>query len=107
MPDVLAKNIESLCAKKGITINAMLKNCSLPSSTFRNITMGSKPSFDKVEKIADYFGVSVDYLLGRTDEPQPPAELPVALHAPKGYDKLTDEERMFIDEMIKKYTENR
>lgn len=102
MPDVLAKNIESLCAEKGVTINAMLKDCSLPSSTFRNITMGSKPSFDKVEKIADYFGVSVDYLLGRETQ-----QVPVALSRPKGYDKLTDEERKFIDDMIEKYTKDR
>ena len=28
------------------------------------------PSIDKVHKVADYFNVSVDYLLGRTDKPE-------------------------------------
>ena len=31
---------------------------------------GSTPSFDMLQKIADFFEVSVDYLLGRTDERQ-------------------------------------
>lgn len=29
----------------------------------------SNPSIDKVQKVADYFHVSVDYLLGRTNNP--------------------------------------
>ena len=29
----------------------------------------SIPSGDKIEKVADYFNVSTDYLLGRTDNP--------------------------------------
>mgnify|MGYP000929801293 CR=1 FL=1 len=30
----------------------------------------STPSGDKIEKVADYFNVSTDYLLGRTDNPK-------------------------------------
>ena len=30
-----------------------------------------KPSADALSKLADYFDVSVDYLLGRTDDPEP------------------------------------
>lgn len=29
----------------------------------------SKPSVDKLQAVADYFHVSTDYLLGRTDDP--------------------------------------
>ena len=28
-----------------------------------------KPSYDKIEKLADFFDVSTDYLLGRSDIP--------------------------------------
>ena len=31
---------------------------------------GSVPSVDKIAQIADYFGCSVDYILGRTNEPK-------------------------------------
>ena len=34
-------------------------------------TGGSEPDNKTLEKIADFFGVSVDYLLGRDDEPRP------------------------------------
>lgn len=83
----------------------MLKECGLPSSTFRNITQGAKPSYDKIAVIADYFDVSGDYLLGRVDDPH--GEIVVALSTPKGYDKLTDEEKNFINAMIEKYTKDR
>lgn len=31
---------------------------------------GSQPSFEMLQKIADYFGVSSDYLIGRTNNPR-------------------------------------
>lgn len=33
----------------------------------------SNPSIDKISKIANYFDVSTDYLLGNTDDPSPVA----------------------------------
>ncbi len=32
------------------------------------VNMRSMPNFDNLLKLADYFGVSVDYLMGRTDD---------------------------------------
>lgn len=104
MSNELASKIESLCKQNNVTINAMLKECGLPSSTYRNIVTGSKPSFDKVEKIADYFDVSVDYLLGRVDSPAVP-EVPVALSSPQGYDNLTDEQKELIQSLIDQYNQ--
>ena len=37
----------------------------------------SSPSVEKVQKVADYFNVSVDYLLGRTDDPKGVAEVQI------------------------------
>jgi len=34
-------------------------------------TKGTQPSFESLFKIADYFNVSIDYLLGRTDIKEP------------------------------------
>lgn len=38
-----------------------------------------EPSLDTLEKLADYFGVSLDYLFGRTDLATPPPELDIPL----------------------------
>ena len=37
-------------------------------------TGGSEPDNKTLEKIADYFNVSIDYLLGRDDTPRPRTE---------------------------------
>lgn len=33
-------------------------------------TKGKEPNYDTLKKLADFFNVSIDYLLGRTDEKQ-------------------------------------
>jgi len=45
----------------------MLKKCELSKSTVDNLKKGSMTSAKTLSKIADYFDVSVDYLLGNTD----------------------------------------
>ena len=38
---------------------------------YQKIEYGNiKPKYDKIELLADYFEVSTDYLLGRSDNPQ-------------------------------------
>ena len=40
-------------------------------NTIKRYEMGTqKPSMDALISIADYFGVSIDYLLGRSDYPK-------------------------------------
>lgn len=65
-----ANRIKELCDKNNISINKMLTESGAGARTYHNILAGSHPSTDKASKIADYFNVSVDYLLGRTDNPE-------------------------------------
>lgn len=45
----------------------------IPASTFSDWKKGkSSPKIEKLQKIADYFNVSLDYLLGKTDISNPP-----------------------------------
>lgn len=49
----------------------------LPRETYRNYETGARqPDQELLIKIADYFDVSIDYLLGRSDERQPTASPP-------------------------------
>ena len=62
-----------LIRNSGKSENALEKAIGLAQSSIKNWRNGkSKPSLEAVSKIADYFGVSVDYLLGKTDDPTPP-----------------------------------
>lgn len=56
--------IKDLCEKKNTTLIGLEREVSLGRGTIRNWDKNS-PSMDKVQKVADYFHVSVDYLLGR------------------------------------------
>ena len=56
--------IEELCMQKGINVTKLCKDCKIPRSTLSDYKKGRIKSLsaDTVCKIADYFGVSVDYI---------------------------------------------
>ena len=63
----ISKRIKTIAEKQKIQIKAMLEEYGLGINTLSNMNSGRMPLSDTVAKIADYLGVSVDYLLGRTD----------------------------------------
>ncbi len=65
---LLVSNIQKLCNERGTTVNQMLQECNLHKSTIDHMKKEnpSIPSIDKIFTIAEYFNVSVDYLLGYT-----------------------------------------
>lgn len=70
--------ILALCKAQKISKNKLLTDLNLNKSAFLNWeNRGNIPSGDVVAKIADYFHVSTDYLLGRTDDPQPVGAAPI------------------------------
>lgn len=67
MDNILYERIKSLCRRKGVTISQLESELGFGSSSIKKWEKTSSPSFDKIKKVADYFGVSTDYLAGRTD----------------------------------------
>lgn len=66
----LAILIKSIAKSKNITIKEMLTNCKLSINTLSSMQSGGYfPRVEALAKIADYLDCSVDYLLGRTDNP--------------------------------------
>ena len=63
------QKIKELCHKKSISFNRLEKECGLTRQIIEK-WQTSEPSALKLAKVADYFDVSVDYLLGRTENPK-------------------------------------
>ena len=58
------------CRKSETTQKAMAEYLGVSERAYQHYEAGTRePNFDLTVKIADYFKVSVDYLLGRTDNP--------------------------------------
>lgn len=54
--------IKELCTQRGISIYRLEKDLGFSSCSICKWKTSS-PSVDKVQKVADYFGVTVNYLL--------------------------------------------
>ena len=66
--DVFAERIKSLINEKGINIQKFSKALSIPASTISDwINKKTTPSIENIPKIAMYFQVTADYLLGLID----------------------------------------
>lgn len=66
----LANTIKLLCKDKKLTVKSLLENCKINRNFMYDLEKKAQaPSADKLEAIADYLDCSVDYLLGRTDNP--------------------------------------
>lgn len=73
--NTLLDRLSSLCESKSLSINQMLKSADLATSVVDNIKRGRIPSVDKMDTIASFFDCSIDYLLGRTNNPKVNVEI--------------------------------
>lgn len=67
---IVANRIKVYSKNKGISLKTLLEKCALGSNTFSHMLHGKSIAFDSLAKIADCLDCSVDYLLGRTDNPE-------------------------------------
>lgn len=65
----IANRIKTLSKTKGISLKVMLSDCQLGINTISQMSKGNDMLSKNLAKIADYLDCSVDYLLGRTDNP--------------------------------------
>ena len=62
------ERIKELAKKKGKSLNRIEEDLGWSRNTLYSLKV-NKPSAARLEALADYFEVSVDYLLDRTDNP--------------------------------------
>ena len=60
---MLYERIKELCRQNGTSINALEKDCGFGRGSISKIDK-HKPSNEKLQKIAEYLGVTVDQLTG-------------------------------------------
>ncbi|MFZ6148085.1 helix-turn-helix domain-containing protein [Enterococcus avium] len=61
------ERIKKLADKQGKSINDVENDLGYSKNTLYRLKK-NKPGAEKLEELADYFDVSIDYLLGRTDK---------------------------------------
>jgi len=57
----------SLCAQRNLSVTTVLKDLGLSPSKGTQWKRGAMPSSKNLAKLAEYFDVSVDYLLGKDE----------------------------------------
>lgn len=108
----LYNTLSELCSQQGVTGYRMCKDLGLALSTMTDLKKGRKKGFSAeiAAKIANYFGVSVDYLLGNTDIKKASGEKPEGIVEDEDNDivlfnrearKMTPEQRKKLLEMAK------
>lgn len=72
---ILYERLFALCQERGITAYRMCKDTGVQPSVMTDLKMGRRQTVkaETAAKIAAYFGVSVDYLLGNEEKEKPTA----------------------------------
>lgn len=113
------EKVKALAKKQGLSLNQLEERLGYSKNTLYGLKT-SIPKSDRIEELADYFNVSTDYLLGRTDNPNIARDTYVT---PSGKEMdlaqladgvmlfdgkpLTEEEKITIQGIIKGYLDSR
>ena len=66
-----AKRLRIIRKKKGLTQKQLAVEVGASERGIQSYEIGERnPPFDQLITLADYFDVSIDYLVGRTDKPE-------------------------------------
>lgn len=63
------EKIKELAKKRGVNLQKVSEDLGFSTNYLYSLKNKKTPSAEHIAKIADYFNVSTDYLLGRTDNP--------------------------------------
>ena len=86
------EKIKELAQKQGISLQKVAEDLGY-SINYLYTLKEKTPKSDRLQEIADYFNVSTDYLLGRTDNPAIAGDSHV--NEPDDIDKIIDHAMLF------------
>lgn len=67
---IFSDRLRSLRTEKSNTQVEVAKSVNMAERAYQRLEAGNKPNYDNLIAIADYFNVSLDYLVGRSDDPK-------------------------------------
>lgn len=99
---VFIVQLEQLCNQKGISVTNFIKNeLHMSTGNLGSWSNGGTPGLKTLNRIAEYFNVSTDYLLGKEKSPELPGdENDPWLLARKKLDTLPADQRQRIYKVI-------
>ncbi|MCJ0602231.1 helix-turn-helix domain-containing protein [Enterococcus cecorum] len=109
---MLLDRVDGLINEHSMTRAELERKTGLSAGSIRNWNK-SIPSVDKLKKVADYFDVSVDYLLDRTEQKAIESDMDTKLERmmdnAMSYDgkPISDEDRPIIKGILKAYFDNK
>ncbi|MDL2224645.1 helix-turn-helix domain-containing protein [Eubacteriales bacterium OttesenSCG-928-M02] len=98
--------LQAICESNNTTPTTVAKELGFGNSTATSWKNGAKPSAEAVTKLANYFNVSTDYLLGRTDAPQGFSIVATSLDGTSLSD-LTEDELAALEAYLRVYRDGK
>lgn len=112
--DIIVQRVREQRMKLGLTQQQLAFDTGLSIGGIQSIEIGrAKPNIDTLVKLADRFGCTADYLLGRTDDPKGTTRVrwsdihnlhlePIA----QFFDKIGDDEGQWFRNWTEKFPNN-
>ena len=109
---MFSERLKELRKNMGYTQKEIAEQIGTSQPSYQNWEKGSrKPSRETIQKLADFFNVSTDYLLCQTDIPNSTleADIDTAIDNSVAYDgtPITDNDREIIKNFLKDYFANK
>ncbi|WP_270287446.1 helix-turn-helix domain-containing protein [Enterococcus faecalis] len=107
------ERVKTLAKNRSKTMKQVTLDLGYSENYFYSLKSGKQPSAEKLKELADYFNVSVDYLLGRTENPNPVDKnqltIEEALSSVMSSDgkPLTENDREILSGIIEAYLEKK
>ncbi len=100
------ERLKEICASKGVKITVLIDDLGMSSGNLSSWKKGNTPRASTIDKIADYLGVSSDYLLGRSDDPLPPVDMKDVTIVKESYvGPLDPSEKEWLESVLAAYRE--
>lgn len=103
---MFSHRLKTLRKTKGLTQKEIANRLGIARTTYAGYEQGERePDYETLIKIADYFNVPVDYILGRSNDPVLSPDRITESRCVYEYEHLTDEEIRYLNKQLEIFRE--